>query len=340
MTRSTTRTIPSAARPCRVVVGVGHARCGRVYPGSPQATARPVGASRQSHPYVLPKMSQEKPNHFGDEGGSAVTDSETAAALAADGHARVRGCPASAPTAERANGARTRVGPVPIIVLERSMNHRGRPAGQSLAARRQRFPTAAGRAVQALGAALLLLVVALAAVAPVAAQGAAPRSNQTADAAPPPPARRPAAPRPVTIQVPAIGVDAPIEVLTTVNNQMQDPTGPVAVAWYNDSARPGMAGNSVFAGHLDMAGVGPAVFARLKELDRGDLIVVTNAKGAVFRYRVVGARAFKATSDRWDVLTGPTDAETLTLITCAGPWDESTATYLNRLVVRAVRVKR
>lgn len=179
------------------------------------------------------------------------------------------------------------------------------------------------RCSAAFGAALLLLTLALVTAAPTAAAA---------------PARRAA--RPATIQIPAIGVDAPMEVRTTVRNQMQDPTGPEVVSWYNDSARPGTPGNAVVAGHLEVAGYGPAVFDRLHELRRGDMIVMTDVTGTAYRYRVVGARPFRATSDRWDDLTGPTERQTLTLITCAPPWDEATGNYVNRLVVRAVRVTR
>ena len=155
----------------------------------------------------------------------------------------------------------------------------------------------------------------------------------------PPAMARAAGEQPVAISIPAIGVDAPIEVRTTVRNQMQDPTGPDVVAWYDDSAKLGAPGNVVVAGHLDYAGVGPAVFARLAELERDDLILVTDEEGEVHRYRVVGWRTVDAVNGDWVGLTGPTERPTLTLITCAPPWDPAIGHYANRLVVRAVRIR-
>ena len=79
---------------------------------------------------------------------------------------------------------------------------------------------AARRCLVTLGAALLLLLVALAATAPEAMA-------------------RPRGEVPVAFKIPAIGVEAPMEVLTTVRGQMQDPTTAAVVSWYDDSARLG-----------------------------------------------------------------------------------------------------
>ena len=143
---------------------------------------------------------------------------------------------------------------------------------------------------------------------------------------------------PVRIAIPEIGVEVPVEVLTTVDNQMQDPTGPDVVAWYDDTDDLGATGNAVFAGHLDYAGVGPAVFADLHELAKNDRIVVTDDDGDVHAYRVVARRVVSATTGPWDELTASTARPTPTLITCAGPWDDALGHYRDRLVVRAVRV--
>ena len=145
--------------------------------------------------------------------------------------------------------------------------------------------------------------------------------------------------RPVALRIDRIGVAAPVEVRTTVEHTMQDPTGPEVVAWYDDSAKPGAPGNAVFAGHLDFAGHGPAVFARLNELRAGDVVEVAGRRGGTFRYRVVWSRAYEAASGPWVELTGPTARQALTLITCAGPWDPALGHYRDRLVVRAVRIR-
>ncbi len=119
---------------------------------------------------------------------------------------------------------------------------------------------------------------------------------------------------------------------------MQDPTGPEVVAWYDDSARLGAPGNAVFAGHLDFTGFGPAIFADLKNLKRGDAIVLKGDKGGVYTYRVVDSETVRAAAGDWGEITGPTRRPSLTLITCAGPWDEGLGHYRDRLVVRAARV--
>ena len=144
---------------------------------------------------------------------------------------------------------------------------------------------------------------------------------------------------PVEMSIEKIDVEAPVEVRTTVNNTMQDPTGAEVVSWYDDSAKPGAPGNSVYAGHLNLAGYGPAVFADLSELRKGDVITVTGKRGKTFRYAVAWVRTYDAATGPWVDLTGPTERQTLTLITCAPPWNPDIGHYQNRLVVRAVRIQ-
>ena len=142
---------------------------------------------------------------------------------------------------------------------------------------------------------------------------------------------------PVEIRIPKIDVKAPVEVRTTVDNTMQDPTGAEVVAWYDDSSKPGAPGNAVYAGHLNLDG-GPAVFADLSELREGDVIEVAGRRGKTFRYAVAWVRTVDAETGPWVDLTGPTQRQTITLITCAPPWNPAIGHYQNRLVVRAVRL--
>jgi len=144
--------------------------------------------------------------------------------------------------------------------------------------------------------------------------------------------------QPEAIKISSLGIVAPVEVRTTVGGQMQDPTGPDVVAWYDDSAPLDAGGNTVFSGHLDLAGYGPAIFAYLNRLERGDTIVARGANDEVFRYQVVWVRSYPARGSDWTALTGPTARESITLITCAPPWDDATGHYANRLVVRAKRI--
>jgi LPXTG-site transpeptidase (sortase) family protein len=143
---------------------------------------------------------------------------------------------------------------------------------------------------------------------------------------------------PEAIRIGSIGVTAPIEVRTTIDNRMQDPTGPWVVAWYDDSALPGGPGNVVVAGHVDDQGAGTAVFARLGEVARGDRIAIRGGDGEAHWYEVIWSKVYSAAPGPWGRLTGPTKRPSLTLITCAPPWDPAIGTYANRLVVRAVLV--
>ncbi len=169
-----------------------------------------------------------------------------------------------------------------------------------------------------------------------------PSGVQVAAASTPTPASKPPQapveqPLPVRLVIPKIGVDAPVSVKTVgANGVMQPPNGPEDVAWYDFSARPGSGGNAVFSAHLDYHDYGPAVFWRLKELKKGDAVEVLLVDGSVREYQVVLSVTYPATSAPVQEIVGATSSEMVTLITCAGTFDEASRQYDQRLIVRAV----
>jgi sortase (surface protein transpeptidase) len=143
--------------------------------------------------------------------------------------------------------------------------------------------------------------------------------------------------RPVAIRIPSIQVDTEVERRPIVDGKMLDPTGPFVVAWYGSTGRLGVPGNVVMAGHVDYAGVGPAIFARVGELQPGDLIDVTGEDVHIYQFAVTWSKLYDAANAPIDEIVGDTSAESLTLITCGGDFNYSTQHYLQRLIVRAER---
>ncbi len=143
---------------------------------------------------------------------------------------------------------------------------------------------------------------------------------------------------PVGLAVEAAGIDADIEALRVVNGAMQDPSGPWIVAWYENLGTLGRAGNVVMAGHIDYWNVGPAVFYNLSTLEPGDEIVVAGNNGESYPFAVESVRQYDSASMPLDEVVGPTESQSVTLITCGGAFDYVNGLYLQRTVVRANQV--
>ncbi|MGH2533267.1 MAG: class F sortase [Thermomicrobiales bacterium] len=156
----------------------------------------------------------------------------------------------------------------------------------------------------------------------------------------PPPLRNPGV-RPIAITIEQAQVDAEIEVTEIVQGVMQNPSGPFVVAWYKETAQLGEFGNVVLAGHLDYWDVGEAVFYYLGDLEENDLIELTGVDDEVYQYEVEWVENFEVAQldpTQIEEIVGNTDGEHVTLITCGGPFNVNTGEYLERMVVRAVRV--
>lgn len=141
-----------------------------------------------------------------------------------------------------------------------------------------------------------------------------------------------------TLTIASIGVSARVETKSTdANNVMQTPDDPRNVAWYSFTSVPGTLGNAVFAGHVDHASIGPAVFWDLWRLKAGDEISFTALDGQTFRYRIT--RTVTADSnDPANEFVGPSLAEIITLITCIGNFNPATQSYDQRLIVQGARI--
>lgn len=141
----------------------------------------------------------------------------------------------------------------------------------------------------------------------------------------------------VRLRIPAIGVDAPVvRKGLDVSRRMEAPDRPEEVAWYDFSALPGEGNNVVLAGHVDFVGVGPAVFWDLWRVRVGDIVELELADGRIARYRVSGLETVEEATAPVERIVGPTPAERLTLITCAGNYNPATGRYDQRLIVVAV----
>jgi len=72
-------------------------------------------------------------------------------------------------------------------------------------------------------------------------------------------------------------------------------------------------------GHLDSSD-GPGVFERVPALERGARIEVTDNRGTVHRYRVVGATRVRKSRFPTNAVYGASRHPVLVLVTCGGPY--------------------
>ena len=138
---------------------------------------------------------------------------------------------------------------------------------------------------------------------------------------------------PVRLAIPALGVNAPIEILGLLSDgSMQAPVGWWDAGWYRYGPLPGQRGNAVIAGHLDST-IGPALFWRLTSLGGGDKVIVTLSSGQVEDFLVQRQVSYRDNSAPMGEIFGPAALANLNLITCGGVWNAALHNYSNRTVI-------
>ncbi len=145
---------------------------------------------------------------------------------------------------------------------------------------------------------------------------------------------------PGQLTIPKINVSATVEEVGLDSEKKMDvPKLNENVGWYMYGAKPGEAGNAVFAGHLDTSSGGAAVFYNLDRIAIGDAIQVTDTSGNTLTYEVYRVSIFEDRSFPLDLVFGPNNESNVILITCEGVFDRTERNYTDRLVVFSRLVK-
>lgn len=139
--------------------------------------------------------------------------------------------------------------------------------------------------------------------------------------------------KPVTLEIPAIGVKSDIENVGELENgQMGVPDSVDNVGWFEPGTLPGNRGSSVMAGHIDSL-TGPAVFYKLDQLKKGDEVVVKDADGKSLTFIVTQTKRYPRKDAPIDEIFGFSYGSRLNLITCTGEFNRKAKTHEERLVV-------
>ncbi|PRX47883.1 sortase family protein [Prauserella shujinwangii] len=142
--------------------------------------------------------------------------------------------------------------------------------------------------------------------------------------------------RPVTLEIPAIGVRTGeiIELGLEPDGALEVPEDAVTTGWYDQSPTPGEVGPSIIAGHVDYDHV-PGVFHRLHELPVGAEVVVHRADGTTVHFEVDRVERFPKAEFPTELVYGNTEAPELRLITCGGAFDDSSGNYVDNVIAFA-----
>ncbi|WP_328538597.1 class F sortase [Streptomyces sp. NBC_00344] len=144
---------------------------------------------------------------------------------------------------------------------------------------------------------------------------------------------------PHRVEIPAVGVSAPVVPRGLDDDGAVDPPSfdePGEVGWFGRGTRPGAKGAALLVGHVDTRDR-PAVFYGLSAVRPGQKVGVEGVDGSRAEFTIDDVRVFPR--DRFDPrkVYGPREkgrAE-LRLITCGGAYDRKAGTYTANVVVSA-----
>lgn len=144
---------------------------------------------------------------------------------------------------------------------------------------------------------------------------------------------------PERLDIPSVNIHAPVSPVGILPDGRMgvpdqfDRVG-ILVPW----TRPGEPGAAVISGHLDHY-TGPAIFYRLRDLKRGDPIVVSDARGHRLTFTVASVETILLRDLPLGRIFRGADKPGLNLITCAGKFNRRTREHASRLIVFAELVQ-
>lgn len=140
-------------------------------------------------------------------------------------------------------------------------------------------------------------------------------------------------PSPVHLEIPAIDVATTLVRLGLMPDRtVEVPSDPDRAGWFDRGPAPGQRGSAVILGHVDSAR-GPAVFARLQELEPGDRVRVGRGDGSAATFVVRKAVLFANEDFPARRVYAARDGRRLNLVTCGGSYDSTRGGYQSNLVV-------
>jgi hypothetical protein len=144
--------------------------------------------------------------------------------------------------------------------------------------------------------------------------------------------------QPVTVSIPRLHVASRlVDLGVDGHGAMEVPRDPGTAGWYHLGPTPGALGPAVIAGHVTWNQV-PAVFFRLAELRRGDVVEVARRDDRVAVFSVTHVRRYAKPEFPTRAVFGGVDHAGLRLITCGGEFDRSSHRYSDNVVVFATLV--
>jgi sortase (surface protein transpeptidase) len=155
----------------------------------------------------------------------------------------------------------------------------------------------------------------------------------------PPPHRPLGDALPLRVDIPGLGVQAPVVARGLDERGALDPPPfdqPAVVGWYADGVKPGAAGTALMVGHVDTESR-PAVFYKISAMRPGQKIRVVRDDGKVAEFTVDDVQVL--TRDQFDAQQayGPrrSGRAELRLVTCGGSFDRATNSYTANVIVSA-----
>lgn len=138
---------------------------------------------------------------------------------------------------------------------------------------------------------------------------------------------------PVSVSIPSIAVASDLVRLGIKEDRtVEVPEDAGQAGWYERGTSPGQPGSAVILGHVDST-EGPAVFYRLRELDRGAHVLVTLADGTTETFEVTRLETIR--NDEFPaqrIYAGTPRRPTLALVTCGGEYDADRGGYQSNVI--------
>ncbi|MEU7000672.1 class F sortase [Nonomuraea sp. NPDC046570] len=140
---------------------------------------------------------------------------------------------------------------------------------------------------------------------------------------------------PLGVVIPRAGVNAPVvEIDGGAGGKLSAP--PLSDAnlagWDRRGPTPGEPGAAVLVGHLDTR-TGPAVFASLSKLKKGDTVAVVREDGRVVVFRTTAVQEVGKDAFPVRKVFGTTGGPAIRLVTCGGHYDPARHSYQDNLIV-------